>query len=217
MPDYPTTYRDRLGPVTTSIHDDGGSLHIMLRGVAFSGPDFDALSPERPLSEDERGLFVLSHDDLCACSLSWSMPLTILANGDDLAAELHAELELGDPTAGGGITAERLTLRLVSAVGEFVSRGLSGWFEGELLEIQAQLPPGCALKSCMTCAHSDYSPYGHGLWGSMACFRDNKEAYGKVRSKSDLFAIWDEMTAYVPETFLCPEFCLRRAGTGYRG
>lgn len=217
MPEYPTTYRDRLGQIATSIHDDGSSLRITLRGVVFSGKDFDALSPERQLSENERQSFVLAHDDLCACSLRWSMPLTLLADGNELAAELHAVLDLGDPKTTGGITHEQLTLRLVSSVGDFSSSGLSGWFEDELLEIQAHLPPGCTLKSCIMCANSDYSPYRHGLWGSMACFRESKDEYDKVRSKSDLFEVWDKMTEYVPETFLCPEFRLRRAGTGYRG
>lgn len=210
-------YRDRLGEIATAIHDDGGSLRITLRGIVFSGRDFDLLSPERQISEDERQSFVLADDALCACSLSWSMPLTLLTDGSDLAAELHSVLELGDPMTNGRLTHERLTLRLVSPVGEFSSRGLSGWFEDELLEIQAQLPPGCALKSCIMCANSDYSPYGHGLWGSMACFRESKDAYDKVRSKSDLFELWDRKTEYVPETFLCPEFRLRRPGTGYRG
>lgn len=217
MPEYPTTYRDRLGQIATFIHDEGGSLRITLRGVVFSGEDFDALSPERELSEDERRSFVLAHDDLCACSLSWSMPFTLLVDGNDLAAELHAVLDLGDPMPNGRITHERLTLRLVSSIGEFSGSGLSGWFEDEMLEIQAQLPSGCALKSCLTCASSDYSPYGHGLWGSMACFRERKSDHDKVRTKSDLFELWDKMTEFVPETFLCPEFCMRRPGTGYRG
>ncbi len=217
MPDYPTTYRDRLGQIETSIHANGSSLRILLRGIAFSGNDFDALAPEQPLSEDERALFTLAQDDLCSCSLSWIMPLTLLSPGGDLAAELHVVLDLGAPRADGGITDERLTLRLVSSVGEHRSSGLSGWFEDELLEIQAHLPPGCALKSCIMCAHSDYSPYGHGLWGTMACFRESKSDYEKVQSKGDLFRIWDKLTEYVPETFLCPEFRLRRRGTGYRG
>jgi hypothetical protein len=39
MPDYPTTYRDRLGQIETSIHEDRGSLRMPLRGIAFFGND----------------------------------------------------------------------------------------------------------------------------------------------------------------------------------
>ncbi len=55
------------------------------------------------------------------------------------------------------------------------------------------------------------------MFGCMACFRDNKENYLQVSSKADIFRIWDTLTEYVQETYLCPEFQRRRPGTGYRG
>ncbi len=97
------------------------------------------------------------------------------------------------------------------------SAGTSGWFEDELLDIQKQLPDGVFLKACITCAFSDYSPYGHGLFGGMLCFRDNKAGYLTVKGKSDLFRIWSTATEYVQETYLCPEFERRVRGSGYRG
>jgi hypothetical protein len=62
-----------------------------------------------------------------------------------------------------------------------------------------------------------YSPYGHGLFGGLACFRGNKAGYRAVTGKDDLFAVWDTMTEFVQETHLCPEFERRVPGTGYRG
>ena len=219
MPRYPTVYRDRHGDVETFIEEEGHHLRVMLRGVAFSGDDFDSLSPEHPLSDEERDLFVLSAGDacLCACTMEWGMPLAILASGTEVTAELRVVLDLGEPRDDGGITDEQLTLHVRSPIGELRSRGLSGWFEDELLEIQAQLPPDHTLKCCIACAHSDYSPHGHGLWGDLACFRGCKDEYAGVDSKGALFALWSKMTEVVPETYVCPEFGVRRAGTGYRG
>jgi hypothetical protein len=97
------------------------------------------------------------------------------------------------------------------------SAALSGWFEDELLDLQRQLPDGMLMKACINCAFSDYSPYGHALFGGLACFRGNKDGYGAVKGKSDIFRIWDTMTEFVQETYLCPEFKKRLPGTGYRG
>jgi hypothetical protein len=38
-----------------------------------------------------------------------------------------------------------------------------------------------------------------------------------VKTKHDLFRAWGTMTAFVQETFLCPEFERRSPDTGYRG
>jgi hypothetical protein len=97
------------------------------------------------------------------------------------------------------------------------SGGWSGWFEDELLDLQRQLPPGAYLKACINCAYSDYNPYGHGMFGCLACFRGNKAGYWAVGGKRDLLLVRDTMTEYVQETYLCPEFERRHPGTGYRG
>jgi hypothetical protein len=43
---YRTTYSDRHVVETTTMHNDGGTLVLTLRGVLFSGPDFDSLAPD---------------------------------------------------------------------------------------------------------------------------------------------------------------------------
>ena len=63
-------------------------------------------------------------------------------------------------------------------------------------------PRGPTSSLHINCASSDYSPVGHGLFGGLACFRDNKEGYRKVKSKHDLFRVWGTMTGFVQETFL---------------
>lgn len=43
---YRTTYSDRQVVETTTMHSDGGMLALTLRGILFSGPDFDSLAPD---------------------------------------------------------------------------------------------------------------------------------------------------------------------------
>jgi hypothetical protein len=120
------------------------------------------------------------------------------------------------PAPNGGLEKEVLTLSLDTDRQVFRSAGNSGWFEDELLSLQSSLPQGTYLKACISCAHSDYSPYGHGLFGGMACFRNLKEQYSQVKDKFDLFPILDQAEV-VQETYLCPEFEKRQPNTGYRG
>jgi hypothetical protein len=129
---------------------------------------------------------------------------------------LLAHLELGEPRANGSLDRELLALRLSVDGRQYCSSGRSGWFEDELIDIQRQLPEGTFLKACITCAFSDYSPAGHGLFGGLACFRDNKIGYKLVKSKSDLFRIWDTKSEFVQETYVCPEFERRAPHAGYR-
>jgi hypothetical protein len=90
-------------------------------------------------------------------------------------------------------------------------------FEQALLDIARKLPEGMYMKTCFFCSFSDYSPAGSGLFGTLACFRDNKQAYLAVQSKHALFEIWDTLTGSVQETYHCDEFERRKPGTGYRG
>lgn len=69
----------------------------------------------------------------------------------------------------------------------------------------------------MSCAFSDYHPVGNGLFGCLACFRDNKQQYLAAQDKYALMNLWDTHTEYVQETYHCDEFEKRKPGTGYRG
>jgi hypothetical protein len=92
-----------------------------------------------------------------------------------------------------------------------------GWFEGEWLDIQKALPEAVVIKACINCLYSDYSPYGHGLFGCMMCFRNIKDEYLRVNSKQSFWSVHGRQERMVQETYLCPDFARRIAGTGYRG
>ena len=216
---HPARYQGAQGEEQTLIENDGKQLRMVVRGVEFAGTDFDSLEPALDPADLRLASFTLMGGSLCACHLEWVMPLPVIVGQELLEGQLQAYLELGHPRPGNrGI--DRETLRLCFSFGgaSYWSKGESlGSFEDGLRDIQQALPEGAYLKACISCAFSDYSPAGNGLFGCLACFRGNKAGYRQVKGKHDLFAIWDTMTEYVQETYLCPEFEHRRPGTGYRG
>ena len=214
---YPATYRDRQGEVATSIRNDGKLLSMDVRGITFSGSDFDDL--EAPEGTDVSSLpeFNLQSNCLCSCVIETQIPVPAVSNDGIEDGLLLVRIELGDLRPDGGLDAESVVLELQFDGNSIKSRGTSGWFEDELLDLQKQLPHGTFMKACINCDFSDYHPAGSGMSGCMACFRDNKEVYLSVKSKRDIFRIWETITECVQETFVCPEFQRRQPGTGYRG
>lgn len=214
---YQGTYTDRSGVEPITIRNDGRVLRTTIRGVSFLGRDFDGLSPEEGAPPEGLSSFTLQQGELCSCVIEFDMPVPVFAGGEITEGRLHVRLDLGEPADNGGIDRETLGLSLTVAGDTFNGGGKSGWFEDELSELQAALPEGTYMKACINCAFSDYSPFGHGLFGTLACFRDNKEGYLSAKPKGDIFRVWGTLTEYVQETYLCPEFRRRRPGTGYRG
>jgi hypothetical protein len=112
---------------------------------------------------------------------------------------------------------EELQLRLHIVDKDYATRKPHGFFEDALIDIRDQLPPDIHVQTCFFCGLSDYHPSGMGLFGGLACFREQKAAYRAVQTKNDLFALWPKKTAFVQETYHCPAFEQRRLNTGYRG
>lgn len=190
---------------------------MTVRGIHFQGSDFDSLEPTGEADPAQLASFTLSKGQLCSCIIEAGMPIPVVTPKGMAEGVLAVHLELGDPAPNGGIDREHLTLKLTVEGRLIASKGRSGWFEDEMLDIQRQLPQGTYMKTCVNCAFSDYSPAGHGLFGGLACFRDIKPAYLSVKTKRDLFGVWKGMTEFVQETYLCPEFARRILGSGYRG
>ena len=213
----PTTYRDENGSVSTTLQTDGKSLRIQIRDVVFEGEDLDSLSPVANTKPEVLQTFRLHQECLCDCRFNVEFPIQVSTPNGLEDGSIKAQLDFGKPSSNGGLEDEVVGLRLKFRDQEFQSTGKSGWFEGELLELEKQLPSGCHMRLCITCAFSDYSPYGHGMFGDLACFRGNKAEYSQVKGKGDMFRVWGTLTEYVQETHVCDEYELRQAGTGYRG
>ena len=214
---YQGMYTDRFGEEPILIRNDARVLRTTIRDVPFSGYDFDGLSPEENTQPERLTSFTLQQGDLCSCIIECDIPVPVVTSESTTQGRLSVRLELGEPADNGGLDRETLNLSIYVEGNIFTGSGKSGWFEDELLELQSALPEGVYMKACINCAFSDYSPYGHGLFGSLACFRSNKEEYLRVKTKADIFRVWETMTEYVQETYLCSEFRKRRPGTGYRG
>lgn len=214
MPSLRAVYSDARGTTPVVIENDGHLLTTTIRGVAFEGTDFDSLTAATNATE----LTLSSHGDLCDCTLVVDIPVRLKTPGGVRFATVKARIELGKPdTVRGGIDSEWVTLEMSEPEFQITTPGRSGWFEDELLSLSAQLPFGFFLLTCITCGLSDYSPYGHGSFGYLACFRHAKADYRAVRSKMGIFALWNRMTEYVQETHYCDEFETRPPGRGYRG
>jgi hypothetical protein len=222
MKTYPARYTDRFGTERTTILDDGESLTMVVRGVRFRGRDFDAFRPEGVSDPAQLTTFTFLHGGLGFCVIEADIPVPVVTPAGTVDGLLTFELELGEPLPTNQTDPDRLKLRLVVDGRTYTSEGKTGWFEGEMVDLQGKLPPGTFMKACITCAFSDYSPYGHGLFGNMICFRANKAGYlalpaGEDFEKDAYFAVMDTVSEMVQETHLCPEFERRKPGTGYRG
>lgn len=219
---WPGRYTDRHGTEAVVFESDGRELiRTTIRGVRFEGDTMDDLGalggepPEAP--------FAFFDGALCSCLLEWEVPLSVAVEGQGVrTAVLDCALRLGGPGGPGrGLDAETLTTTLRFDGHTYQNTDGQGDFESALHDIQRQLPAGVRLQTCIACAWSDYNPAGNGLMAGLACFRDAKERYRQVDGKhgpTGIFAVWDQHTEFVQETWLCGEFEHRTAAhTGYRG
>jgi hypothetical protein len=190
---------------------------MVVRGVEFESSMLDDWEAISPLDATPVASFPLHGNELCSYSLDFEIPVLVVVSDEILQAILRVHFELGKPKPNGAIDREELQLELLVEGRSFKSRGKYGWFEDALREIHEVLPAGMFIKSCFTCAYSDYNPAGSGLFGCMACFRNNKQAYLSLKGKAAYFNLQKEIAELVQETYLCPEFEKRVAGTGYRG
>ncbi|WP_141207640.1 DUF6304 family protein [Streptomyces griseorubiginosus] len=210
---WPGRYTDRHGTEDVVFETDGReSIRTTIRGVRFEGATMGALgvvSGDPPASE-----FTFADGNLFACLLEWVQPVRVEVVGQaEQIARLHCALRL-DHTSDD----EELTAALHLDGHEF--RSTQADFEYALREIARSFPHPVRLRSCISCAWSDYHPYGHGIMSDLACFRDAKNRYLLVEGKSgphNIFDVWDRRTGFVQETWLCEQFEHRSDHQGYRG
>ncbi|WTW94019.1 DUF6304 family protein [Streptomycetaceae bacterium NBC_01309] len=213
---YPAVVTDRWGRVETTLVNDGTAFGMILRGNRFEGKSVDGLALVGPPVGSNPP--TLCDGDLCSCTIEWRMPIEVSLDGAGPSrVSLSAHLVLGDPTPNRGIDSVGVTLTLHLPTGVVATTTPQELIENALLDLQRLLPDGTRLLACISCAFSDYSPAGTAFIGSMACFRDRKDAYRAVSGKRDMYDIWSAMSGVVQETYHCPDFARRRPGSGYRG
>ncbi len=215
---YPARYADKFGTEKIEIYNNGEELSMIIRGVTFNGGDFDDFAPASGTLPNKLKKFSFdSHQTLVDHELECEIPIAIGKDDTTMPGLLKMKLILGEMTPTNRISKELLFLELDFKNMNIKSSGKSDWFEDEMLDIQKQLPSGYYFKCCFGCLYSDYSVYGHGLFGHMLCFRNFKEDYLAVKDKDDYLKIMNNTTIIVQEIYLCSEFKKRIPKTGYRG
>lgn len=187
-------------------------ISTTIREVPVWGFDFDGLEPVHERDARAGALPLNSAGELHDCILGGDLPCAAIVADEKRDVAIRFALDLR-PDATGSPDRPR-NLRFSVAIDGAMFEVADEWFEDGLLRLQDTLPPQVRLMCCVTCLYSDYSPAGHALMG-MRCHRDAKEQYLAVRSKADYWSV--PVTEEVPETYLCPEYRRRIAGTGYRG
>jgi hypothetical protein len=146
---YRARYKDRFGEVVTTISNDGGTLTMVVRGVRFRGTDFDGFEPQGVSDPAQLSSFTFLHGSLCFCVIEADIPVPVVTPAGAVDGQLTFELELGEPLRTGQMDRERLKLSLAVNSKNYSSEGKTGWFEGEMLDLQSKKirarsrPPAC--------------------------------------------------------------------------
>ncbi|MEN8120550.1 MAG: DUF6304 family protein [Bacteroidota bacterium] len=231
---YPTRYTDKFGSVDTSIVNDfqegnAGSLSLEIDGVKFKGTSFDdfiLINKEKHTKEELKRfafaqLNIYGSDNyvfsLCDCTLEFSIPILLYKknNIETIPGTLDIQLSLGRALNRGAVEFEEAGFSL-----KFAGKNLKSnkdFFETGFLDIKKQVNGELTLKNCFTCLYSDYHPIGNSFFGSMMCFKNNKEDYLKVKDKISFLKLAEKEFIYVQETYCCPEYKTRQTNIGYRG
>lgn len=206
---------------------------MVLRGVKFTGNNFHWFEPLYHATELEPNQFSPFLGALCAYTLDCEIPVSIAEESKTYQESLCIHVGYGKPVEGTpGTEAHRkdgtiirdsrqidhevlqLSIRFRDICFETSGKNMYSSFDEQLTELRDLLPKNVYLKTCWNCAYSDYHPVGSGLFGGLACFRNNKEEYHSVRSKRDMMSIWGKRAEFVQEIHLCSEFEKRRPGIG---
>lgn len=230
---YPGKYCDKTGEETTTIQNDGKILWMVLRGIEFVGNDFHWFEPSEHGDESKLEQFSLFLGGLCSYTLDCDIPVLIVEGNKAHRESLRIHVEYGEPVEGPPGTIvhrkdgfvfrdsrqighEVLQLESTFGGGSFKTSGRNMYssFDEQLTELRNLLPEGVYLKTCWSCAFSDYHPAGSGSFGGLACFRNNKDEYRRVKTKRELLSLWEKRVELVQEIHLCSEFEKRQSRVG---
>ncbi|RLD64167.1 MAG: hypothetical protein DRI95_10855 [Bacteroidetes bacterium] len=234
MQAYKTRYTDKFGSVDTNIVNDfqegnAGCLRLEIDGVKFKGTSFDdfiLIDKEKHTKEELKRfafaqLNIYGSDNyvfsLCDCALEFSIPMILFKknNKGTTSATLDVQLSLGRALNKGAVEFEEAGFSL-----KFDDKNLESnrdYFETGFLDIKNKINGELTLKNCFTCLYSDYHPIGNSFFGSMMCFKKNKENYLKVNDKISFLKLAEKGFIYVQETYCCSEYKTRQPNIGYRG
>jgi hypothetical protein len=195
-------YSDARGEAAAVLENDGDILSLSVRGVRFSGPDFDALWPAREASQADLAGFTLEAGALADYRLEYAMPLPLEAGGRTRDGELTVRIDLAaaPDSSGRGVALEHRC-----GAGRAATGRAHRHFEAALDALQARLG-GAVPQACAACAHAAYNPAGHGMYGALMCFRSLKLELGAAREAGDVRPLLGRQDRFVQETWSCGDW-----------
>ncbi len=233
---YPAIYRDQYGEVKTFIvnrfnekDSDGNDLFMEIDGVKFSGTSFDdfSLIDREKYTPQQLERFCFSeyviinsgkkHWELCNCEIEYQTPLTLIEkiNLKKITTALKVHIILGKPKANCAL--DNFEAHFTLNLDDEELKTSAGWYEGAFLNLQKQLKEKYHFKNCFGCLFSDYHPVGNGFFGSLMCFKKQKEVYLTVTDKDSFWPVIEQGYIQTQETYCCNEFEMRLGDIGYRG
>ncbi len=202
------------------IYNDSDKLSFEIENFEFTGFSFDdfELKNFKKYSEEDLTLFTLnpSSHELCDCRFEIAIPIDLIQKNTEKMeqAGLKMTLVLGKSNQRGGI--DKVDLSLSLELDNQIFRGNGGYFEDAFNQMLTEIAGKYRMRNCFGCQFSDYSVYGQGLFGSMLCFRNQKENYSAVKSKEEYMQL-ERHKEVVQEIYSCSEFEQRGKNVGYRG
>jgi hypothetical protein len=122
-----------MGAEAITIITSGRHVRTHIRGVEYTGPDFEALEP------------VGDGGVLSSCVMEWDVPLPVKAAGADQQALLNCLLTLHERAEGTPPGRAELSLTLHCDGAAYASGIAGGGFEEALGRIRRQLPADTEL------------------------------------------------------------------------
>jgi hypothetical protein len=220
------TLETNSGIFEIEIVNNSENLRFEVDGFTFEGATFDdfEIINHNDYSEAELQRFSFNKVqcgneyvyELCDCSITANFPIQIknLETHDVFEENLKSKVVIGESIGRGGV--KYIETHLDLKILETNYSTINYDFEDGFLDLKKQIAPTYRFHNCFGCNFSDYSPYGKTLFADMHCYKNQKEAYLKVKDKFDFFRLKEEDRT-VQETYLCDDFEPRGTNIGYRG
>jgi hypothetical protein len=206
-----TKYVDKVGTIIATTQYEKDEFILDIDGTKFTTDNFNFFQWFSGNKQDRIKVDELNR--LLNCSLIFNFPIAIFKNEVVCQSILEVEIQIGSEQEPNDckILKQKLTL-------ESYSIESNSCVNIELEKLIKILPIFLKIRSCFTCASSDYGVYGNSFFGSMVCFKNVKEEYSKIKGKEELFIeLLKKGEGFFDETYSCDDYKIRQKNTGYRG
>ncbi len=224
---YKAFFENQYYSTEVEIKNDHEYLTFELDGFKFEGStfhDFEMLNYNeyRGSKQEKFSINEISCGEKCVayeiCEYKMTVFLPVQIIDFETEEIIYSEMEMkinSGKSLGRGFIESVWTQLTLNILGEKIV-GEDYDFEGAANKILKKIKTRFTFRNCFGCKFSDYSYMGSSEFGTMLCFKNQKEKYIKVKSKSDYMKL-DREDKVVQEIYACDEYEIRGNITGYRG